>query len=138
MKIEGLIPHRSPMLVVDSLIRLSGGEAVSETVFSPDSIFLKADGRLEEAVLFEMMAQTFAAAMAVERGGPSPSAGYLVGIKRLKINGPALAGEPVRVAVKIINRVEDFSVIEGEVHQGGQPLAAGQITVFVPGEAAES
>lgn len=132
--INGLIPHQPPMLLVDRLVRLTGDEAVSETVFRPDSIFLKDDGQVEEAALFEMMAQTFAAFAAAGREGSGPSAGYLVGVKRLKIHKPALAGAPVEVRVKIVSRVENFSVVEGEARQGGQLLAAGQITVFVPEE----
>ena len=135
ININGLIPHQPPMLLVDRLIRLTEDEAVSETVFPPDnSIFVKSDGEVEEAALFEMMAQTFAAFAAAGRGGFWPSAGYLVGVKRMKIHGPASAGVPVEVSVKIISRVEDFSVVDGEVRQGGRLLAAGQITVFVPEE----
>lgn len=136
IKINGLIPHRPPMLLVDRLVFLRGDEAVSETVFASDSIFLKDDGRVEEAALFEMIAQTFAAATAAVRDGSGPSAGYLAGIKRLAIHSPALSNAPVEVRVKIISRVEDFSVVEGEVNQSGRLLAAGQITVFVPEAAA--
>lgn len=135
ININGLIPHRQPMLLVDRLVRLAEDEATSETVFDPDSIFLKADGRVEEAALFEMMAQTFAAATAAQRDGPGPAAGYLVGLKRVTIHGPARADETVIVRVKIISQVEDFFVVEGQVHQGVKLLAAGQITVFVPEEA---
>lgn len=135
INIQGLIPHQPPMLLVDSLIYLEDDEAISETVFAPNSIFIKNNELIEEAALFEMMAQTFAAASAAGRDGPGPSAGYLVGIKRLKIQGSARAGQPVEVRVKVISRVEDFSVVEGEVRQGARLLATGQITVFVPQEA---
>ena len=124
------------MLLVDRLVKLTDDAAVSETVFAPDSIFLKSDGRIEEAALFEMMAQTFAASAAANRDGPGPAAGYLVGLKRVAIHGPAVVGATVEVRVKVLSRVEDFSVVEGEVHQGGRLLAAGQLTVFVPEEAA--
>ncbi|MDR2945540.1 MAG: hypothetical protein LBV79_02170 [Candidatus Adiutrix sp.] len=136
MNIEGLIPHRPPMLLVDRLVELSADEAVSETVFGPGSLVVREDGRVEEAALFEMMAQTFAAFAAAGREGPGPAAGFLVGLKRLTVHSPARIGSPVLVRVKIISRVEDFSVVEGEARQGGQLLAAGQITVFVPEEAA--
>ncbi|MDR1657000.1 MAG: hypothetical protein LBT47_05520 [Deltaproteobacteria bacterium] len=136
VNILGLIPHRPPMLLVDRLVSLTGQEAVSESVFSAESIFLKGDGSVEEAVLFEMMAQTFAAATAVESGGEGPKTGYLVGLKRVIIYGSAQAGVPVAVRVKTISQVDDFSVVEGEVHQGGRLLAVGQVTIFVPREAA--
>lgn len=131
LPLSGLIPHRPPMLAVDTLIELTDDEAVSETVFSPDSIFM-GDGHVEEAVLFEMIAQTFAGAMAAGGRKAGATAGYLVGLKRVSLHAPALAGLPVRVRAKIISRVEDFFVVQGEVHQQGQLLAAGQITVFVP------
>lgn len=134
MNIRGLIPHQPPMLLVDRLVHLQGDEAVSETVLGPDSIFLKDDGQIEEAALFEMMAQTFAAGTAARRAGPGPAAGYLVGLKRLKIHGPAVLGQTLRVEVRVISRVDDFSVAEGRVSQGERLLAAGQITVFVPEE----
>ena len=136
MNILGLIPHRPPMLLVDRLVQLTADGAVSETVPPPDGIFSRDDGRVEEAALFEMMAQTFAAASAAGREGPGPSAGYLVGLKRVAIHGPARVGATVTVRVKVISQVEDFSVVEGQVHQDGRLLASGQLTVFVPEEAA--
>jgi predicted hotdog family 3-hydroxylacyl-ACP dehydratase len=131
----GLIPHRPPMLAVDRLISLTENEAVTETVFSPGSIFAKNDGHIEEATLFEMIAQAFAAAMAAGGQKAGAGAGYLVGLKRVKFHGAALAGLSVTVRSKVISQVDDFFVVEGEVRQDGRLLASGQITVFVPGEA---
>lgn len=130
--IDGLIPHRPPMLAVGELVSLGDDEAVSSTVFSAASPFVGSDSLVEEALLFEMMAQTFAAAVAARKGRAGPSSGFLVGIKRLRVQGQARAGQAVEVAVKIISRVEDFSVIEGRASQNGRPLASGQITIFVP------
>lgn len=124
------------MLVVDELLRLEEGEAVSSTLISVGSPFVGADGLADEALLFEMMAQTFAAAMALSPEGQSFTSGYLVGIKRLSIQGRAEAGRAVEVGVRVISQVDDFSVIEGRAEQDGRRLASGQITVYVPREAA--
>lgn len=120
------------MLTVDELVRLENGEAVSRTVFPLDSPFMGSDVFLDEAVFFEMMAQTFAAVYAFLNNEHKPSSGYLVGVKRLNIAGRAQAGQAVEVRVRIISTVDDFSVVEGQATQDGQTLAHGQITIFVP------
>lgn len=132
IEINGLIPHRPPMLAVGQVVHLERDGAVTRTVFQADSPFAAPDGQLEESLLFEMMAQTFAAAVAAQGDGPGPSSGYLAGVKKMKISGRAKVGRPVEIEIKIISEVDDFSVIEGRAGQDGKTLAAGQLTIFVP------
>jgi predicted hotdog family 3-hydroxylacyl-ACP dehydratase len=122
------------MLAVDELISLTGDEAVSRTVIRPDSIFLDGQGLVEEAVLFEMTAQTFAA-LAVKTAEPLASAteaGFLAAVKKMSFHGRPHAGTPIEVTARVISRVDDFSVVSGAAFQGGHLLAEGQLTVFVP------
>ncbi|MDR1044421.1 MAG: 3-hydroxyacyl-ACP dehydratase [Candidatus Adiutrix sp.] len=134
-KVQGLIPHRPPMLVLDELLSVTGEAAESRTVFDEGCLFLSADGQVEEAVLFEMMAQTFAALACCQRGAETAgSAGFLVGLKRVALRGRARLGFPVTVKVRIFSQVEDFSVVDGEAFQDGELLAAGQLTIYVPRE----
>ena len=130
--IEGLIPHRRPMLAVDELIGLTEDEAVSRTVIRPDSIFLDSRGRVEEAVLFEMAAQTFAA-LAAGRQKDGPEAGFLVAVKKMDLSGRPEVGTAIEVSAKVLSRVDDFAVIAGRAVQAGRLLAEGQLTIFVPG-----
>jgi predicted hotdog family 3-hydroxylacyl-ACP dehydratase len=118
------------MLAVDELIGLSEDEATSRTVIRPDSFFLDARGRVEEALLFEMTAQTFAA-LAAERSGPNP--GVLAAVKKMKGFGRPEVGGAVEVTVRILSQVDDFAVIDGRAVQDGRLLAEGQVTVFIPG-----
>jgi predicted hotdog family 3-hydroxylacyl-ACP dehydratase len=135
LKIEGLIPHRRPMLAVDELISLSEDEAVSRTVIRPDSFFLDARDRVEESLLFEMTAQTFAAlAAASARPGPGgPEAGFLVAVKKMDFFGRPEVGTAIEITVRVLSRVDDFSVVSGRAVQAGRLLAEGQVNVFVPG-----
>jgi len=134
LKIEGLIPHRRPMLAVDELISRSEDEAVSRTVIGPDSFFLDARGRVEEALLFEMAAQTFAA-LAADRSGQAP--GFLVAVKKMKFFGRPEVGAAVEITARVLSRVDDFTVLSGRAVQAGRLLAEGQVTVFVPGSAGD-
>ena len=73
--VNGLIPHRPPMLTVGELTALENDSAVSRTIFGQNSPFADERGQIEEAVLFEMMAQTFAAAVAAEYDGHGTTTG---------------------------------------------------------------
>jgi predicted hotdog family 3-hydroxylacyl-ACP dehydratase len=137
LKIEGLIPHRRPMLAVDELISLSEDEAVSRTVIRPDSFFLDALGRVEESLLFEMAAQTFAALAAARSGPGGPKAGFLAAVKRMDFFGRPEVGTAVEITVRVLSRVDDFAVVSGRAVQAGRLLAEGQVTVFVPGSAGD-
>lgn len=139
--IKGLIPHQPPMLVVDELISCSEGQAVSSTVFDSDSMFVRKSGQVEEAVLFEMMAQTLAAALAYNLSARAasaqedvcrPQAGFLVALKKINFYASAVIHKPVLVNVSLKGLVEDFYVVDGEAAQAGNILASGQITIYVP------
>ena len=134
LKINGLIPHHPPMLAVGSLISLKPDEAVSSTEFTEDSIFLNDQGQFEEAALFEMMAQTFAAmAAAGSMKGKPADRGFLVGLKKIRFSDLAVSLEkPIEIKVKLISQVEDFYVVEGEARQNACILASGQLTIMIP------
>ena len=130
--VNGLIPHRPPMLTVGELTALENDSAVSRTIFGQNSPFADERGQIEEAVLFEMMAQTFAAAVAAEYDGHGPTTGYLVGVKHMKFHGRARTGQAVEIKIEMLSQVEDFSVIFGQASQRGALLADGQLTVYIP------
>ena len=134
-RIEGLIPHRRPMLAVGELIGLSADQATSRTVIQADSFFLDAQGRVEEALWFEMTAQTFAALAAgrAKPGAAGTEPGFLAAVKKMKFFGRPEVGMAVEVTVRVLSRVDDFAVIEGRAVQAGRLLAEGQVTIFVPG-----
>ena len=121
------------MLAVDELIFLSEDEAVSRTVIRPESFFLDARGRVEETLLFEMAAQTFAALAAARPGPGGPEAGFLTTVKKMDFFGRPEVGTAVEITVRVLNRVDDFAVVAGRAVQAGKLLAEGQVTVFVPG-----
>ena len=152
MKIKGLIPHQPPMLLVDQLISFNENEAQTTTIFKPDSIFLNQDGLLDEAIFFEMMAQTFAVLavtrkaarrqMAQSAGAGTPrqlpdpqidkvDVGYLVRVKHLVIHGRAEVETPIETSIKVASMVGSFSALDGSVSQNGRILASGQVTVFI-------
>lgn len=132
--LEDIMPHRPPMLLLRRLIEAGENGAAAEALFAADSPFARADGTVDEAVHFELMAQTFAAFMAVKnlRAGTRAGDGYLTSLKNVAIRRPARAGEALRVAIRLIGAMEGFFVIQGEVSQNAETLAEGQVTILIP------
>lgn len=137
--LAALMPHQPPMLLIRRVIRAErdGGEA--EALFPNGGLFATPEGLVDEAVHFELIAQTFAACTAVWKartgGDGEPEAGYLASLRSMEIHAPARAGEPLMVRAGVSGRVEDFFIVEGEVNQGGCRVASGQVTILVPGGA---
>ena len=127
------------MLLVRRVVRVErdGGEA--EALFEDGDLFAAAGGLVDEAVHFELIAQTFAACTAVWKvrtgGSGGPEAGFLASLRSLEVHGPARTGEILTVSAGAAGQVEDFFVVDGEVRQGDRCVATGQVTIFVPGGA---
>lgn len=129
-----LLPHRPPMQLVDRLLASDGNAAVAETFPAADHLFANADGSLDPVALVEMFAQTYAAMQGFEdlRFGRPVKEGFLVGIRRIRVEGTARVGERLEVMVRTIGAIDGFAVAEGEVRRGDTVLAAGSLKLWIP------
>lgn len=130
---EGLLPHRPPMRFVDTLLSASGGCAVTQTVFPEDSIVAGEDGSIDEVSFLEMIAQSFAVYKGFmdRKEGKAPREGFLVGVRHLKIFGRASAGDPLVTTVRSTGTFGGFTIVEGTVARGGEPVASGTLKLYV-------
>ena len=128
---EELMPHSDRMRVIDELVTVSEDFAETSVTIKQDSPFLRADGTLEECVFIEMIAQSIAARSGFDLNEDKlkNQKGYLLGIKKMKFEGFAKAGDSLRVKVSKSGQYGDFSIIEGQVFKGDQVLAYGEIKV---------
>ncbi len=58
---EPFMPHRSPLRLVQSLLRVEDDYAEAQALLNAGDVGVGPDGRVEAAVLLEMVAQTYAA-----------------------------------------------------------------------------
>jgi len=128
---EELMPHSSPMCVIDALTVVAEDFAEATVTIKPDSPFTRADGTLEECVFTEMIAQAIAARSGFDLTEEKlkKQKGYLLGVKNMKILGSARVGDALRIRVSKSGQYGDFSIIEGQVFKGEQVLARGEIKV---------
>jgi predicted hotdog family 3-hydroxylacyl-ACP dehydratase len=130
---EELIPHRLPMRLIDRLLERDGKNGVTEAVVSVDSPFVSPGGQLENVALVEMLAQSYAAINGyIDKKENNPiKIGFLVGIKKVELLQSVQAGDRLRIDIRTVADVGDFSIVEGDIWCAGQMVAHGEIKLWV-------
>ncbi|MCF8044639.1 MAG: hypothetical protein K9J83_02170 [Desulfarculaceae bacterium] len=129
---DRIIPQKSPMRLVSRLLVVKERYAEVEAVVDENSPFARADGNIEDAALFEMMAQAAAAMNGFEEldTGLPPHRGALLGGKNITLKGTGGIGETLRIKLTKKASFGSFGVIGATVESGRTLLAAGDIKVF--------
>jgi len=130
-----LIPHRPPMRLVSRLLACDEHDVgLVEAVVTADNPLLRDDGSLEEVALGEILAQAFAATQGYVdlKNDVTADMGFLVGIRKVEFFAPAQRGDTLQVIIRLLMQMENFYIVAGEIERDGQPLAAGELKVWVP------
>jgi predicted hotdog family 3-hydroxylacyl-ACP dehydratase len=128
-----LIPHRTPMRLVDTLLSVHEGGGVTESVLPPTSMMADGEGRLDEVTFMEMIAQSYAAFKGyMDRVEGKPAGeGFLVGVRRLEVTGRAYAGDRLLTSIRTGASFGGFAVVEGSVTRGDETVASGIIKLWL-------
>ena len=129
--VEGLLPHRPPMLLVETLVARQGNRATVRAVLPAAGIGVS-DGRFLPEYLIELIAQAAAAKSgydALSLGRPA-GGGMLAGVDGFAFPGLAVPGRVVRIETEETCAFGAIRLIHGEVFDGDQLLAAGDIKVW--------
>jgi len=131
---EKLIPHRPPMRLIDFLVSCSHKSAAVEAEVPGDSFLVTPGGFLEEVALVELMAQAYAAFRGYTEvlAGNPVGPGFLVGLRDIRIHGPAPAGRRLLVNVSLSGSFDRFVLASGEVELEGVTLASGSLKLWLP------
>ncbi|EKD37034.1 MAG: acyl carrier protein dehydratase [uncultured bacterium] len=130
-----LLPHRPPMLFVETLVARHGNRSTARAVL-PDSGICVSENRLLPEYFIELVAQATALANGYDGlclGRPVHD-GMLVGIDGFSFHGRAtegsIAGRVVRIETEKTFEFGAIKVIHGEVYNDRELLAAGDIKVW--------
>lgn len=140
MPAEELIPHRLPMRLVDTLLAAQDDAGIVTALVAADGPLTGQDGRLEGVGLVEMLAQAYAALQGYQdrqRGVPIRR-GFLVGVRGMRLQGEALAGDRLEIRVRTLAQLDGFALAEGEVWRGAERLAAGSLKLWISPDPAEA
>ena len=134
LPIERLLPQRPPMLLLDRLLSCTPIEGTADAQISAGNLFRLPDDTIHAAALFELMAQAYAAVQGYQNtlAGKPVSIGYLAGITRAAVYGAARVGDRLLVTVRQTALVPPFVRAEARIERGGERLADGELTLFIP------
>ena len=129
----GLLPHRRPVRLIDTLQAVDdrGGRA---GVCIPDNpLFVAPDGVLNPTGHLELIAQTFAAVKGWRerhRNIP-PQTGYLVGANDFTLSGSAGIGDRLTITIEEDDAFAPFVRVQGRVHRQSRCLARGRLKLWL-------
>jgi predicted hotdog family 3-hydroxylacyl-ACP dehydratase len=128
-----LIPHRTPMRLVDTLLSVHEGCVVTESVLPRSSMMADGEGKIDELAFMELIAQSYAAFKGYmdRMDGKPPSEGFLVGVRHLEITGRAYAGDRLLTSIRTVTTFGGFAVVEGAVTRGDETIASGIIKLWL-------
>ena len=134
LPIERLLPQRPPMLLLDRLLSCTPEEGTADAQIAAGNLFRLPDDTIHAAALFELMAQAYAAVQGYQNtlAGKPVSIGYLAGITRAAVHGAARVGDRLLVSVRQTALVPPFVRAEARIERGGETLADGELTLFIP------
>ena len=138
---QELIPHRETMLLIGQLQsydRKQGAGRISaclssETIFCDCGVSGE-DNFLEEVVVLEMMAQSYACLRGYEDRlvDLPPSLGFLVGVRRFVSHRRLEVGAEVTIEVATTIQLGDFFIADAKVRSGPEEVAAAELKIWVP------
>lgn len=134
MPVEMLLPHRKPMCLVDRLVEFTDASGVVETLIGQESLLVGEDGGFDRVAFIELIAQSYATVRGYSDllNGEEVKKGFLVAAKRIDVRKGAAVGDVLRISVTTTAEYGDFTLADGVVTSGGEILASGNITVWIP------
>jgi predicted hotdog family 3-hydroxylacyl-ACP dehydratase len=134
--IEDILPHRSPMLLLDRVLDFNAETATAEYTPRKDTWYADASGNMPAWIGIELMAQTIAAHVGLTKRseGASPKQGALLGTRRYSATQPAfVAGQPLRISTKMIYRdASGLGAYDCSITSGIDAVASATLKVYEP------
>ena len=133
----GLLPHKPPMLCIDTLLAASDVAAEAQAYLAPGHILLHG-GVMSEAGFAELAAQTAGALKGygeIVKGLPARD-GFLAAIQDFSILALAKQGDTLRIVIRETAEIGGVSLIEAVIARWTDGveeavLARGKLKVFV-------
>lgn len=132
--ITQIIPHRDPMIMIDSYSRIDNNNAISKKMFQKGEYGCE-NSVVIDSILIECVAQTVAAHFgyqALINQDESPSTGMLVSVDKFDFYHQIMAPSEIEISISKTDEIGEFKLIKGKISSGSQIVAIGNIKVFNP------
>ncbi len=138
-----LLPHKYPILMVDTVIKISSENSVTQNKVKPYNPFI-CDHQLAEPAFIELMAQTTATVILFchykdnpsllkdfrESGKAKMTPGYLVTVKDLNVYSSLAVEDEFQVTSTKIYELEDYYSFNCLIYKGDKLITGGVISIY--------
>ncbi|GMT49506.1 MAG: hypothetical protein IEMM0008_1045 [bacterium] len=138
-----LLPHKYPVLMVDTVIKITTEVSVTQNKVKSYNPFI-CNHQLAESAFIELMAQTTATTILFchykdnpsllrdfrESGKAKMLPGYLVTIKDLNVYSSLAVEDEFQVTSTKIYELEDYYSFDCLIHKGDKLIAEGVISIY--------
>lgn len=130
--IATLLPHRTPMLMVDTILEISENSIVTQLQITENNIFLDS-GFFSEAGLTEHCAQSSATILGNQLSSESgkPMVGFIASIKKLEIFSLPEIGKKIVSRAALISKYENICQVSCETLCDEKMLLRAEISMMV-------
>lgn len=133
-ELAALLPHSGPMLLLERVVSHAEDRTVCALDPAASELFRDADGHVPGWVALEWMAQCVAAhgGLRARAAGRRPSAGMLVGAKRLELRRRDFApGERLEIEARFAGGAGALASFACRLRAGSEIVATGSLSVYV-------
>ena len=134
--IKQIIPHRHPMIMIDTYQRIDNDAACSSMRFEPGSYGCE-NGWVMEGMLIEAFAQTVAAHFgyeALKTNETDSGPGMLTSVDEFEFYDMISDTSTISIRIEKTDEIGPFKLVSGDIHVENRLVAKGRIKVFKPGE----
>lgn len=131
-EIKAIIPHREPMLLIDSAECEGADTAVGSYTVRGDEFFLQGhfpgNPVVPGVILCEIMAQACCVLLADRAQGKTP---YYTGLNKVKFRRRVTPGDRLDIRCRLVKNMGAFYFAEGQISVGGETAVSGEFSFAI-------
>ena len=131
-EVRGLIPQKTPFVMIDKMYYFSGDKVVSGFTISEENIF-SFNSLFTASGLIENMAQTVALHTGYQyflKNKPAPT-GYIGAIKKVEIMEFPKVNDSLKTTVFIVHEIMGFTIVKSQVECNGKVIATSEMKTLL-------
>jgi len=131
-EVRGLIPQKTPFVMIDKMYYFSGDKVVSGFTISEENIF-SFNSLFTASGLIENMAQTVALHTGYQyflKNEPAPT-GYIGAIKKVEIMEFPKVNDSLKTTVFIVHEIMGFTIVKSQVECNGKVIATSEMKTLL-------
>lgn len=131
-----LIPQRPPIVMVDRFYGMDEQASYTGLKIESSNLFCL-EGRLDECGLTEHIAQSAAVRVGYLHRckGETAPVGFIGSVDKMIYHALPAVGEELHTTIRVLQEIFDITLISATVQVNGNPVAEGQLKIFLKKDA---